>query len=116
MPHVVFIAPRFLDNTNRYVKAFCDLPDVTFSVVSQDPESSIPEPLRPRIAGHYRVNDSLDAEQLTVAARAITRGVGTIDRIAGALEELQLPLAHVRDALDIEGMRVDVARAFRDKD
>ena len=116
MPHVVFIAPRFLQNTNRYVKAFADLPDVTLSVVSEDPESSIPEPLRQRVAGHYQVRRSLDGDELTVAAAAIARGVGTIDRLAGALEELQLPMAQVRDALDIEGMRGDVARAFRDKD
>ena len=116
MPHVVLVAPRFLENTNRYVKAFADLPEVTLSVVSGDPESSIPEALRPRVAGHYRVNDALDADELTVAARGIARGVGKIDRLAGALEELQLPMAQVRDALDIEGMRSDVARAFRDKD
>lgn len=116
MPHVVFIAPRFLQNTNRYVEAFAALPDVTLSVISEDPESSIPQTSKSRVAGHYRVKSSYDAEELTTAARAITRGVGKIDRLTGALEELQLPLAHVRDHLDIEGMRSDVARAFRDKD
>lgn len=116
MPHVVFVAPHFLANTNRYVKAFADLADVTLSVVSEDPESSIPEGLRSRVAGHYRVNHSLDGGELTTALRAITRGVGKVERLAGALEELQLPMAAVRDALDIEGMRSDVARAFRDKD
>ena len=116
MPHVVFIAPHFLQNTNRYVQAFADLEDVTLSVVSEDPESSIPEALKPRIAGHYRVNHSLEGSDLTTAVRAIARGVGKVDRLAGALEELQLPMAEVRDALDIEGMRTDVARAFRDKD
>lgn len=116
MPHVVFVAPHFLANTNRYVKAFADLADVTLSVVSEDPESSIPEVLRPCIAGHYRVNHALDGGELTTALRALTRGVGAVDRLAGALEELQLPMAAARDALDIEGMRSDVARAFRDKD
>lgn len=116
MPHVVFIAPRFLTNMNRYVQGFADLPDVTLSVVSQDPESSIPANVKGRVAGHYRVDDSNDAGQLTVAVRAITKGVGKVDRLAGALEEHQQQLAEVRDALDIEGMRGDVARAFRDKD
>ena len=116
MRHVVFIAPHFLQNTNRYVKAFAELADVRLSVVSEDPEESIPEALRPRVAGHYRVRQSYDAEELTVAVRAISRGVGKVDRLAGALEELQLPLAAVRDALDIEGIRSDVARNFRDKD
>jgi hypothetical protein len=116
MPHVVFVAPRFLQNTNRFVEAFAALPTVTLSVVSLDPAEAIPAPLRPRIAGHYRVNNAYDGEELTVAVRAISRGVGKVDRLAGALEELQLPLAQVRDALDIEGIRSDVARNFRDKD
>jgi hypothetical protein len=116
MPHVVFIAPRFLENMNRYVRAFTNLPDVTLSVVSLDPESSIPEALRGRVAGHYAVKRTLDADELTVAVRALSRGVGKVDRLTGALEELQLPMAVVRDALDIEGMRTEVARAFREKD
>ncbi len=34
MPHIVFVAPRFMENTNRYVKAFASLDGVTLSVVS----------------------------------------------------------------------------------
>jgi hypothetical protein len=116
MPHVVFIAPRFLQNTNRYLKGFAALPDVTLSVVSTDPEEAIPADIRSRVAGHYRVNQPYDAEELTVALRAISRGVGKVDRLAGAMEELQLPMAKVRDALDIEGIRGAVGQAFRDKD
>ena len=116
MPHVVFIAPHFLDNTNRYVKGFAALDGVTLSLISEDPEEAIPEALRARVGGHYRVRHSLDAHALTEAARAITKGIGKIDRLAGALEQLQLPMAKVRDALDIEGIRSDVAQNFRDKD
>lgn len=116
MRHVVFVAPRFLQNTNRFVDAFARLPDVRTSVVSLDPEASIPAALRPRIAGHYRVRDVYDPAELTTAARALSKAIGPIDRLAGALEELQLPLAAVRDALDIDGIRGDVARNFRDKD
>jgi ATP-grasp domain len=116
MPHVVFIAPRFLENTNRYVKAFADLDGVTLSVISEDPEEAIPRSLRARVAGHYRVGRSLDGGELTVAARGLAKGLGRIDRITGALEQLQTPLAEVRDALDIDGLRPDTARNFRDKD
>lgn len=116
MRHVAFIAPRFLENTLNYVRAFASLDEVTLSVISEDPEGAIPAPLRPRIAGHYRVRQCLDADQLTEAARALTRGVGAIDRLTGALEQLQLPMAQVRDALGIEGMSAAIARNFRDKD
>ena len=116
MVHVVFIAPRFLETTNRYVRAFAELDGVTLSVISMDPEAAIPAPLRPRVAAHYGVADVLDAEQLATAVRAIAGAVGRVDRLTGALEQLQLPMAEVRDALGIEGMGAAVARSFRDKD
>lgn len=116
MPHVVFVAPRFLENTNRYVKAFAQLDDVTLSVVSADPESAIPAALRPRVAAHYGVEDALDGAQITEAVRALSKHVGRVDRLAGALEQLQLPMAMARDAVGIEGINGEVARNFRDKD
>jgi hypothetical protein len=116
VPHVVFIAPRFLENTNRYVRAFAALDGVTFSVVSADPAEAIPAPIRPHVAGHYRVGNCLDGEHLTQAVRAIASSIGKVDRLAGALEQLQMPMAEVRDALGIEGLTTAIARNFRDKD
>ena len=67
MPHVVFVAPHFLENTNRYVKAFADLEGLTFSVISRDPERAMPPELRRRVAGHHQVRHVADAEQLADA-------------------------------------------------
>jgi ATP-grasp domain len=116
VPHVVFVAPRFLENTNRYVRAFAEIDGIVLSLVSSDPERAIPAPLRPRVAGHFRVVDCLDSGQLIHAVRAIAGSVGPVDRLAGVLEQLQLPMAEVRDALGIEGLNAAVARNFRDKD
>jgi hypothetical protein len=115
MRHIVFIAPRFLDNTNRYLKAFAELDNVTLSVISLDAESAIPAAIHPRIAGHYGVK-SLATEELTAATRWLASSIGRVDRLVGFLEELQVPLAEVRDALDIEGLRTQAAHNFRDKD
>ena len=115
MRHVCFIAPRFLENTNRYLQAFAQLDGVTLSVISLDPQRHMPPSMRARVAGHYQVSQ-LDAEQLTHAARAITRAIGRIDRLVGFLEELQVPMAEARAALDIEGLHPETARNFRDKD
>ncbi|MBA3392786.1 MAG: ATP-grasp domain-containing protein [Deltaproteobacteria bacterium] len=115
MPHVVFIAPRFLENTNRYVRAFAAL-DITLSLVSEDPAEAIPAEVRGRVAGHFRVLDSLDSAQLIHAVRAISGSIGRVDRLAGVLEQLQLPMAEVRDAVGIEGLTSAIARNFRDKD
>ena len=116
MRHVVFIAPRFLETTNRYVAAFAQLDGITLSLVSSDPAEAIPAGVRDRVTGHYRVDDCLDAAQLTVAVRALAGEFGRVDRLCGVLEELQLPMAEVRDALGIEGLSAATARNFRDKD
>lgn len=117
--HVVFIAPRFLENTNRYTHAFAELAragEIALSLVSADPEDAIPQALRPHVAGHYRIADVMDPAQLTQAVRAIASGVARVDRLVGVLEQLQLPMAEVRDALGIDGIGADIARNFRDKD
>ena len=119
MAHVVFIAPRFLENTNRYVHAFADLAaagEIVLSVVSADREASIPAALHPHVTAHYQVPDPMDPAQLTAAVAAIGKAVRPVDRLAGVLEQLQLPLAEVRDALGLPGIGVEVARNFRDKD
>jgi len=114
--HVVLVAPHFLSNTLRYVRAFTDLSGVETSVVSEAPESALPTSIRERLAGHYRVPSCLDARQLTGALKALRRAIGPVDRLVGVLEQLQMPLAAARDALDIPGMRTETARNFRDKD
>ena len=68
------------------------------------------------MAGHYRIRDVNDVDQLLAAVKAISRAVGRIDRLADALEELQQPLASVRQALDIEGIRPAKAAGFRETD
>jgi biotin carboxylase len=114
--HVVLVAPRFLENTLRYVRAFASLDEVALSLISQDPEEVLAPELRARMAGHYRVDDPLAAVDIARAARALTAAIGPIDRLTGALEQLQLPLAEAREAVGIDGMGVELARNFRDKD
>jgi hypothetical protein len=116
MPHVVFVAPHFLKNTNRYVAAFAALDGVTLSVISEDAARAVPEELKSRIAGHYQVQDIGDGAQLAKAAKALGGSVGRVDRLTGALEQLQLPMAEARQALDLPGMHVEGARRFREKD
>nr|HEX4316310.1 ATP-grasp domain-containing protein [Kofleriaceae bacterium] len=115
MPHVVFIAPHFLENTNRYVRAFAKL-GVQLSVISEDVEDRVPGDVHAAISGHYRVGHCLDAAQLTEATRAIAAALGPVDRLVGVLEQLQTPMADVRGALGIAGLQPETARNFRDKD
>jgi len=115
MPNVVFAAPILSENASRMIEAVASLPDVRLGVITQDPAEKMAPDLASKVSGHWRVNDILDSGQLSWAAEELSKRLGSIDRLFGAYEQLQVPLAEVREKLNIEGMRPDVARRFRDK-
>ena len=115
MPNVVFAAPFFLEATARFVTAVASLPGVRLGLVSVEPEERLPKDLRARLAQHWRVDDGLDPGQLAWAVEEISRRIGGVDRLIGTLEELQVPLAEVRERLRIPGLAAETARNFRDK-
>ncbi|MBL8923059.1 MAG: hypothetical protein JNJ54_29690 [Myxococcaceae bacterium] len=117
MRHLVFVAPKFLENTNRFLAGFAKLDGLKVSVISEDPAAAIPGTLKPRLlGGHYQVQNPLDGMQLAEACRSLARHLGPIDRLTGALEQLQLPLAQARELTRIPGMGLTHAKRFRDKD
>lgn len=115
MTVAVLVAPYFQDNTLRYLEALAALPNVTPVVISSDPQDKLPEPLRKRLAGHYRVTNCMDGGQLALACQAIARALGRVDRLLGVLEQLQVPLAEAREICGIAGLHTREARNFRDK-
>src|SRR4051795_2171054 len=110
-----FVAPYLLEATARFVSVAAELPDVRLGLVTSDPVERIPPDLRRRLAGHWRVDDALDPRQLAWAVDGLAGQMGRVERLVGALEQLQVPLAQVREALGIEGMDVRTARNVRDK-
>ncbi|HLE70976.1 MAG TPA: hypothetical protein VJH87_14950, partial [Vicinamibacteria bacterium] len=90
MVNVVFVAPFFLDTTLRFVDAAAGLPGVRLGLVSQDPEEKLPKGLRSRLAGHYRVEDGVAVDSLRPALQAMRKAFGSVDRILGTLEQLQV--------------------------
>lgn len=115
MPVVVFVAPFLLETTLRFVGAAASLPGVRLGLVTQDAADRIPEGVRSRLAAVERVGDALDAQQIADATRRLGASLGRVDRLLGALEELQVPLGEVRAALGIAGMDGGTASNFRDK-
>ena len=115
MPNVVFAAPILSENASRMIEAVASLPEVRLGVITQDPAEKMAPELASTVSAHWRVNDILDSGQLSWAAAELSKRLGSIDRLFGAYEQLQVPLAEVREKLSIEGMRPDVARRFRDK-
>lgn len=116
MAGVVFVAPFFLATTTRFIGAVASVPGVRLGVVSQDPLEALPDEVTSKLAGHYQVGDALDPEHIARAAKALAPTLGGLDKLVGALEELQVPLAHVRQHLGLEGLDVETAHNFRDKE
>ncbi len=115
MANAVFVAPFLLPATVRFIAAAVSLPDVRLGLISQDPEENLPAGVRSALAGHYRVSDGTDAQQIADATRVMASHLGSVDSLLGMLEQLQVPLGEVRDALGIPGMGAEVAHNFRDK-
>ncbi|HXV75071.1 MAG TPA: hypothetical protein VD788_02040, partial [Candidatus Polarisedimenticolaceae bacterium] len=112
----VFAAPFFAETTVRFVRAAAGLPGVRLAVLSQDPLDRMPSDLRRAIAAHQRIPDALDATAIADAVAELASVAGRpVDRLVGALEQLQVPLAQVRERLGIDGMGVEAALNFRDK-
>lgn len=113
--HAIFVAPFFMDATLKFLGGAARLPGVDLTLISQDPLDKLPPPTRERLAGHWRVDNALDPEQIVAAAQALEQRCGKAERIFGPLEQLQVPLAIARQALCLEGHGPDVAHNFRDK-
>ena len=113
--HVIFAAPFFMDATLRFIAGATHLPGVDLTLISQDPAEKLPADLRGRLAGHWRVDDALDPDQLVGAARQLAKRFGPPARMIAALEQLQVPLAAAREQLGLPGLAVEAAQNFRDK-
>lgn len=113
---VIYVCPFFSENTKCFLQALVRIPEIRLGVISQDPQEVLPPELWRAFAGHWRVPDSLDPEQLYWAASSLAQRHGRIHRLLGPSEQIQIPLAQVRERLGVEGMPVETARNFRDKD
>ena len=116
MPLVIFVAPWFSGFALRAIEALVGLPDVRLAVINQDSQEKLAPHLRDAVAGHRRVENVFDGDQIAHAAGSLSHQLGQpIQRLFGALEQLQVPLAEAREKLCVEGMGVEAARNFRDK-
>jgi hypothetical protein len=116
MPNVAFVMPYGLEASLRFAKSAVSLPDVRLGIISQEPAARLPEDLRRKLVAHEVIGDATNADQLEAGVRALARGFGGwLDRLFGVLEQLQEPMAEVRERLRIRGMDLAEAMNFRDK-
>ena len=112
---VFFAAPYLTPSAARMVTATAALPGVRLGVVTQDAQENAPREVQRAIAQHWRVDDVTDLGQLSGAVDALTQRLGRPDRLFGAYEQLQVPLAQVRERIGLPGLPVEAAVNFRDK-
>src|SRR5215218_6649376 len=110
-----FVAPFLLPATARFVATAAKLPDVSLAVITAEPVERLPPELKQHLDGHWRVDDPLDPRQLVEAVRGLSQQLGPVERLVGALEQLQVPMAYVREQLGIDGMDTQTALNVRDK-
>lgn len=115
MRNVVFVVPFFMEATLRFVAGAAGLRGVRLGIVSQDPLERLPPELQARVAAHWRIDDALDARQIALGVEGVARQIGPVERLIGSFEQLQVPLAVVREHLGLAGLSVATARNFRDK-
>ena len=106
MHNVVFVAPFAFDTTLRFVSAAAEHAGGRLALVSQDPLEKFPAELRNQLAAHQRIGNALDPGAIVAGIEEISARIGPVDRLLGTLEQLQVPLAEVRERLGIEGMAV----------
>jgi len=115
MPNVVFVAPYFMDTTLRFIEAVAEHPGSRTVLIGQERKQKLPDSLRRSLAAYLQVDDVFDSKAMTDTVRQVAERAGSVDRLLGTLEHLQVPLAQVREALDIPGLGVAAAESFRDK-
>jgi biotin carboxylase len=110
-----FVAPFLLPATARFVTTAAALPNVNLGVITTEPVDRLSPELKQRLDGHWRVDDALDPQQLVEAVRGLSQQMGPVERVVGALEQLQVPMAYAREVLGLDGMTVETALNVRDK-
>jgi hypothetical protein len=110
-----FVAPYLLDATTRFVEAAAKLPDTELAIVTCEPADRVPSALRHSLAAHWQISDPLNAGQIAEAVASLGAQIGPVQRLLAVLEQLQVPLAQVREHLGIPGIDVRTAGNFRDK-
>ncbi len=115
MPDVAYVAPFLAETTLRFVAALARLQGTRLSLVTQDPVDRVPDRLRHLLDEFVQVRDALDPAVLVRAVEELARRGTRIDTLLGTFEELQVPLAQVREHRGLPGMRSEAAENFRDK-
>ncbi len=112
--HVVFVAPFFLEATVRFIHAVASTPGVRCTLLHQDALERLDAGVRHLLTDALRL-ESTEPQRIADGVRTLSGRHGAPYRLLATLEQLQVPIAEVRQALGIPGMLPNEANNFRDK-
>lgn len=115
MHFIIYAAPNYTENAVKFIEKLANIRDIRLGLISQEPLEWLRPQIRTQITAFHRVIDVFDTSQLLQAAKTLSEQQGKPYRIIGAVEQVQVPVAQVREALGIDGMSIETAKNFRDK-
>lgn len=115
MKLVVTAFPFFNEHDCRVLEAVASLPDVQVAAVTHDAEECLPPNLRWTLAGHWRISECRDLDQLRWAVHGLSARLGPVHQLFSPIEHLQTVCAELRAELGLHGMSPETTRNFRDK-
>ena len=116
MRFAAFVAPWLLDATVRFIDNAARLPGVRLALITCEPAERLPERLRGSLAGHWRIDDAMDPQQIVDAMRGLAAQAGRpVERLIAVLEQIQVPVAEAREFMRLPGVDAATATNFRDK-
>ncbi len=115
MKFVVHVTPNYTENALRFLSKLVATAGIRPALISMEPFEWLPIELRSSLISFRQVRDVFDSAELIAAAKSLADEFGAIHRITSATEQVQIPVARVRDALKIKGMGEETMLNFRDK-
>lgn len=112
--NVLFISPGFPVEMPCFARGLAESGARVIGVAEQ-PEAALPDTVREVLAGYVQVRSLWDEEAVLAELRRRAWEWG-VDRVECLWEPGVVLAARLREGLDVPGMRVEQATAFRDKE
>lgn len=117
MPVVIFVTPYFTDNAAQFIHALVNLSrPVSVRIISQDIEENLLASVRRKVDRFWKVDDVCVLQTLIEATQGLVSPDEKILRILAVNEQVQVPVAELREKLGVSGMNKKTALNYRDKD
>ncbi len=111
--HIVFVEPRFPTNQRYFVRALAQV-GATITAIGEGSKSSLDAEMR-HLLHHYEEVGNVCDEAAMLKAVSFIQSRAHVDRLEATVEAHILPVAKVREKVEIPGMSYRAAFLCRDK-